>query len=347
MQPKGQPHRVQPVHSRSNVAFAQHVVARHNSGVFHSQGLHSLHFRAAAQDEPCLQGSPCALVPCTLTRKPPAPLAAECAVAHRASRVPDPGQHVARAARPAGVRGIRVEQNPQSGNMPLELRDLLGCVMRQCYAPTLTLGCVAEAAPLTAPSGNSLHAAQDCFWAAAGHTRPAPPDCWFPPPPLHPPPRRRMLVKDPGQRVSMPGIMSHPWFQKVGHIGLPLGVVCCVLTAPHGLPAIWAPLGRRVLLLTALLGLPANWAPLGRRALRAPSSARSAADTPCLQVLLALLLPAPLLPNRALEPKQRTHPPACCAGAVALQNMPPGLPELNSRVDPEAASRQVRLPMFW
>ncbi len=26
---------------------------------------------------------------------------------------------------------------------------------------------------------------------------------------------RRMLVKDPGQRISMPGIMAHRWFQKV------------------------------------------------------------------------------------------------------------------------------------
>lgn len=32
------------------------------------------------------------------------------------------------------------------------------------------------------------------------------------PPSPPPPPRRRMLVKDPGQRISMPGIMAHPWF---------------------------------------------------------------------------------------------------------------------------------------
>lgn len=29
-----------------------------------------------------------------------------------------------------------------------------------------------------------------------------------------------MLVKDPGQRISMPGIMQHPWFQAAMPAGL-------------------------------------------------------------------------------------------------------------------------------
>lgn len=51
-----------------------------------------------------------------------------------------------------------------------------------------------------------------CLAASALTSRlPSPPS---PPSAPTPPLRRRMLVKDPGQRISMPGIMSHPWFVK-------------------------------------------------------------------------------------------------------------------------------------
>lgn len=92
--------------------------------------------------------------------------------------------------------------------------------MRQRHASTLD--CTAGAVPLTAAQRQLGSCTAQGFSVLLATPLQHCSTVSFRPPPRHPLLRRRMLVKDPGQRVSMPGIMSHPWFQKVGQTGLRL-----------------------------------------------------------------------------------------------------------------------------
>jgi hypothetical protein len=80
-----------------------------------------------------------------------------------------------------------------------------------------------------------------------------------------------MLVKDPGQRITMPGIMSHAWFTKDMPAGINIletqvdpakakQVRCCRLRAAMGLP------GHRVARLQSSLPgmVPASWRRVGQ-----------------------------------------------------------------------------------
>ena len=117
-----------------------------------------------------------------------------------------------------------------------------------------------------------------------------------------------MLVKDPSQRISMPGIMAHPWFNKAS-------------VAQRSVHSVHSRMHSTCLSCHAAGSLCTC-----RRRRAAAARWPFPASQPCRAALGA---PVPL-------PTRRSPLFWPC-----LQNMPPGLLELNARVDPEAASRQV------